>query len=258
MGLFFEPYQADRCCLCGSPESLTGEHMVKASALRKIFGREPMVIGSFDGTSVPRDAQGPKSQAFHFSARICASCNSSQTQAPDREFDRFNAFVSELISQGKSPESVFSLPQYELSSTPYLNVFRYFAKLLCCHVAESGGPRALAVSEFALGRAGRNTVCLYIDADPTYETFYEQFGEHKFAGHGGLMVPVDSKTQLPTSFRSSLTLGAVRYIFWVRFGALAGLALQMFHRPFFQKCQAAYREALKNPLSDDERRRLGI
>lgn len=258
MGLFFEPYQADRCCLCGSPESLTGEHMVKASALRKIFGREPMVIGSFDGTSIPRHAQGPKSQAFHFSARICASCNSSQTQAPDREFDRFSALVSELLSQGKSPESVFSLSQYELSSAPYLNIFRYFAKLLCCHVAESGGPRALALSEFALGRTGRNTVCLCIDADPTYETFHEQIGEHKFAGHGGLIVPVHSKTQLPTSFRSSLTLGAVRYIFWVRFGVLPGLALQVFHRPFFEKCQEAYRETLRNPPSDEERRRLGV
>ncbi|WP_377706682.1 hypothetical protein ACFMKY_26345 [Pseudomonas protegens] len=232
--------------------------MVKASALRKIFGKEPMVIGSFDGASVPRNAQGPKSQAFHFSARICASCNSSQTQAPDREFDRFHALVSKLLSQGKSPESVFSLPQYDLSSTPYLNVFRYFAKLLCCHVAESGGPRPLAVSEFALGQADMNTVCLYIDADPTYETFHERFGEHKFAGHGGLIVPVDPKTQLPTSFRSSLTLGAVRYTFWVRFGALVGVALKLFHRPFFAKCEAAYREALRNPLSDDERRRLGI
>lgn len=258
MGFFFEPYQADRCCLCGSPESLTGEHMVKASALRKIFGREPMVIGSFDGTSIPRDAQGPKSQAFHFSARICASCNSSQTQAPDREFDRFSALVSELLSQGKSPESVFSLPQYELSSAPYLNVFRYFAKLLCCHVAESGGPRALALSEFALGRAGINAVGLYIDADPTYETFHESFGEHKYAAHGGLIVPVDPNTQLPTSFRSSVTLGAVRYIFWFRFGPLAGVALQVFHRAFFQKCEAAYREALENPLSAHERRRLGI
>ncbi|MBF4557181.1 hypothetical protein H7698_13940 [Pseudomonas sp. p50] len=258
MGIFFEPYQADRCCLCGSSESLTGEHKVKASVLRNIFGKDSMVIGSFDGTSTPRSAQGPKSQAFHFAARICASCNSTQTQAPDHEFDRFHALVSELLSQGKAPESVFSLPQYDLHSAPYLNVFRYFAKLLCCHVAESGGPRPLAVSEFAVGRADRNTVFLHIDADPTYETFHEQFGEHKYAGHGGLIVPVDSKTQLPASFRSSLTLGAVRYIFWVRFGAMAGIALQVFHRAFFEKCEAAYREALTNPLSDDERRRLGI
>lgn len=258
MGLFFEPYQADRCCLCGSPESLTGEHIVKASALRKIFGREPMVIGSFDGASVPRDAQGPKSQAFHFSARICASCNSSQTQAPDREFDRFSALVSELISQGKSPESVFSLPQYKLSSPPYLNVFRYFAKLLCCHVAESCGPRPLELSEFAVGKTDRNLVLLNIDADPVYENFLDIFGEHQFAGHGGLTVLADSKSSLPTSFRSSLSLGAIRYKFWVQCDAAVQAELQHIHPDFWGKCEAAYREAIKAPLSDDDRRRLGI
>lgn len=257
MGLFFEPYQADRCCLCGSPESLTGEHMVKASALRKIFGREPMVIGSFDGTSVPRDAQGPKSQAFHFSARICASCNSSQTQAPDREFERFTALVCELISQGKSPESVFSLPQYELSSTPYLNVFRYFAKLLCCHVAESCGPRPLALSEFAVGKTDLNLVLLDIDADPTYEKLLDSFGEHQFAGHGGLTVCADS-SGLPTSFRSSLSFGGVRYKFWVQYGADVQEELQHFHPDFWGKCEAAYREAIEARLSDDDRSRLGI
>ncbi len=45
MGFFFEPYQTDCCCLCGSPESLTGEHKVKASALRKIFGRDGIDFG---------------------------------------------------------------------------------------------------------------------------------------------------------------------------------------------------------------------
>jgi hypothetical protein len=75
MGTFFEPYQAEGCCLCGSRESLTGEHKIKASALRKIFGKNAMTIGHFDGHSIPRSAQGPKSSAFHFSSRMCSSCN---------------------------------------------------------------------------------------------------------------------------------------------------------------------------------------
>jgi hypothetical protein len=217
-----------------------------------------MVIGSFDGTSIPRSAQGPKSRAFHFSARLCASCNSTSTQAADREFDQFHALVSALLSEGKDPSSAFEFPQYEIDSESYLNVFRYFAKLLCCHVAESCGPRPLALSEFAVGRVNRNPVFLHIDADPTYAAYRDAHGEHQFAGHGGLIVPVNSKTQLPTSFRSSITLGAVRYIFWVRFNASVGFSLRIFHRDFSRKCDAAYREAIKNPLSNEERRRLGI
>lgn len=258
MGIFFEPHHVDRCCLCGSSESLTGEHKIKASALRTIFGHDAMVIGSIDGTSMPRPAQGPKSRAFHFSARMCGSCNSTRTQAPDREFDRFHRLVSASLSEGNAPDSVFSMPQYKIGTEPYLNVFRYFAKLLCCHVAESSGPRALAVSKFAIGTVDRNPIFLHIDADPTYVAFMDKFGEHRYAGHGGLIVPVSSKTQLATSFRSSITLGAVRYIFWVRYSPMVGIALRTFHRDFWRKCEEAYREALENPLSDEERHRRGI
>ncbi len=258
MGLFFEPYQADRCCLCGSQESLTGEHKVKASVLRKIFGKDAMVIGSFDGTGSLRSAQGPKSRAFHFSARMCASCNGSNTQGPDHEFDRFHDLISEMLSQGLAPELVFSLPEYGVGSAPYLDVFRYFAKLLCCHMAESCGPRPLELSEFAVGKTDRNLVFLNIDADPAYENLLDSFGEHQFAAHGGLMVCADSKSSLPTSFRSSLSLGAVRYKFWVQYDEAVQTELRHFHPDFWEKYEAAYRKAIKAPLSDDDQPRLGI
>ena len=217
-----------------------------------------MVIGHFDGTNLPRPAQGPKSQAFHFSARVCAFCNNTSTQASDIEFDQFHAQVAEHLAEGIDPASLFSLPRYAVGSEPYLNVFRYFAKLLCCHVAESCGPRALALSEFAIGKTKQNPVFLHIDADPTYAAYSATSGEYQFAGHGGLIVPMDAKTELPTSFRSSLTLGAVRYIFWVSYEPVVGVALRMFHRDFWSKCEAAYREALENPLSTEERYRLGV
>ncbi len=207
MEIFFEPYQAESCCLCGSGESLTGEHKIKASALRKIFGKEAMVIGNLDGESIPRSAQGPKSRAFHFSARMCSLCNGARTQASDREFDRFHALVSLFLSEGRDPSLAFTSPQYAPDSEAYLNVFRYFSKLLCCHVAESCGPRPLEACEFAIGKTRRNIVFLQIDVDPTYEAYHDTLGVHKFAGHGGLIVPFDSKAQNPTGFRSSLSLG---------------------------------------------------
>ncbi|WP_138984942.1 hypothetical protein [Pseudomonas chlororaphis] len=258
MGIFFAPYQAEGCCLCGSGESLTGEHKIKASVLRKIFGKDAMVIGNFDGEGITRSAQGPKSRAFHFSARMCSLCNSTRTQEADREFDRFHTLVSSFLLDGRDPSLVFNSPQYALGSEAYLNVFRYLSKLLCCHVAESCGPRPLEACEFAIGKTRRNIVFLKIDADPTYEAYRDMLGEHKFAAHGGLIVPFDSKTQNPTSFRSSITLGAVRYIFWVRFDPIVGAELRSFHYEFWCKCEAAYQKALKNPLSDEQLHRLGI
>jgi hypothetical protein len=258
VGIFFEPYQLEVCCLCGSGESLTGEHKIKASAIRKIFGGESMVIGTFDGKSNIRSAQGPKSAAFHFSARMCALCNGARTQAADREFDKFHTLASACLSKGRDPVSVFELPQYAIGTEAYLNVFRYFSKILGCHVAESSGPRPLDVCRFAIGSASRNVVWLGIDADPTYQDYREAYGEHQYAAHGGLLVPVDSRTKNPTSFRSSLSLGAVRYRFWTRLMPMSGLALRLFHRAFWDKCQKAYQEALDNPLSNEQRRRLGL
>ncbi|WP_157050434.1 hypothetical protein [Herbaspirillum rhizosphaerae] len=258
MDIFFAPYHDDQCCLCGSSESLTGEHKIKASALRKIFGNDAMVIGKFDGKSKPRPAQGPKSSAFHFAVPLCASCNSTRTQAPDCEFDRFHALVSTSLATGRTPDEVFNMREYEIGSEPYLNVFRYFAKLLCCHVAESGGPRPLAVSEFALGNMDRNVVLLHIDADPIYAAYESSLGENRFAGHGGLIVPVDAETELATGFRSSIILGAVRYIFFVRFDSMVGRELRTYHHDFWLKCEAAYRDAVANPISEEQRYFLGV
>lgn len=258
MEIFFKSYQAEGCCLCGSSGSLTGEHKIKASMLRKIFGSNAMVIGDFDGGGIPRTAQGPKSKAFHFAARMCSLCNGSRTQRADQEFDRFHILISSLLSKGRDPTEVFNMPQYILDSEAYLNVFRYFSKILCCQIAESSGPRPLEACEFAIGKTSRNIISLRIDADPIYQSYRDTFGEHGFASHGGLIVPFDSKTHNPTCFQSSLSLGNVRYVFWIRFDALIGSELRTSHHDFWLKCEAAYLEAIKNPLSDDQRYRLGI
>lgn len=252
MDMFFEPYQTESCCLCGSRESLTGEHKIKASVLRKIFSENAMVIGNFDGENAPRLAQGPKSRAFHFSARMCSLCNNTLTQAADHEFDRFHALADSLLSEGKDPSLAFDSPKYILGSEAYLNVFRYFSKMLCCHIAESSGPRLLAACEFAMGKTNRNIVFLHIDIDLAYEVFRDKFGEHQFARHGGLMVLFDPKTQNLTSFRSSISLGAVRYTFWVEINETVAITLRTFHYEFWRKCKDAYLDALKNPLPSEQ------
>ncbi|HHT7521839.1 TPA: hypothetical protein ACT1UU_005580, partial [Klebsiella oxytoca] len=174
------------------------------------------------------------------------------------EFDRFHTLVSSLLSEGRDPSEVFNMPQYNLDSEAYLNVFRYFSKILCCQIAEAGGPRPLEACEFAIGKTSRNIIFLHIDVDPIYLTYRDTCGEHGFARHGGLIVLFDSKTHNPTCFQTLLSLGAVRYLFWVRFDALVGAELRTSHHEFWLKCEAAYQEAIKNPLSDEQRYRLGI
>ena len=44
------------------------------------------------------------------------------------------------------------------------DAFRYFAKILCCFLAEVGGPKSRSLSAFALGRSDQNPVFLEIRA----------------------------------------------------------------------------------------------
>lgn len=239
-----EPYAPDQCCLCGSAGRLTGEHKIKASALRAIFEPGSMFIGAFDGRTSPKSAQGPKSKAFHFSARLCAACNGSQTQRADMEFDRFYSEVLALCREGLDPGQVFDRPGYSLGSEAYLNVFRYLAKLLCCQIAESQGPRLLAVRDFALGVSSWNVIHLNIDLDPIYREGTELLGEHSFAGHGGLAVLGDEFEHRPTGLQSSLTLSAIRFVFSVRFDEGVVAEIRRVAPEFWDRCEAAYQNAL--------------
>lgn len=258
MSFLFEPYDNARCCLCGAREDLTGEHKIAASALRSIFGHEKMAIGVLDNGDPLRMAQGPKSKAFHFKAKICRTCNSSRTQKPDNEFQHFNTMVQELLDQDRDPTEVFASQRYQQGTPEYLNVFRYLAKLLCCHLAESEGPRPKPVAAFAIGRLHYNNMLLQIDRDPIYDDYKKLAGEHSYASHGGLVVYSNAETGLPEQFQTSLTLGPARYRFWIRFDWPAALDLKIFHGDFLARCQAAHQQALKSPMTDDERHRRGV
>jgi len=258
MGVIFEPFSAGSCCLCGSSDNLTGEHKVKAAPLRSMFGQERMAIGNLEDGKPLRIVQGPKSKALHFKAKICGHCNSTSTQPADRAFDQFHDLVRNLILSGHDPASVFDDPEYALGSDRYLNVFRYFAKIVCCQLAESDGPRPIEISNFARGLTRSNNISLHIDLDPTYDEYARLSGDHAYAAHGGLMVVSNRKTGLPTSFRTYLSYGPVRYIFYIRFGLAVALALKLAHPKFSKKCRDAYLAALKNPISPELQRQLGV
>ncbi len=234
-----EANSPDRCCLCGSPDDLTGEHKVKASAIRSLFSGEPMMIGTFDGESRPRRAQSSTSKAFHFRSRICAQCNSARTQRADVEFTRFDATARALLEAGFDPIGAFDDPRYALGSGPYLDVFRYLAKVLACHVADVDGPRIAALTDFAIGRTDRNPVSVAMDADPKYRFWYEGTADAEYAAHGGLMTTFSQRTGLTKSLGSTLTHGPLRYAFGISFGWGVGLALRLLHPTFHALCERA-------------------
>jgi hypothetical protein len=209
-----------------------------------MFTGESMMIGFFDGKTQPRLAQSSTSSAFHFRSRLCATCNSARTQPADLEFAHFDEIARRSLEEGSDPGDVFDEPRYAQGGAEYLNVFRYPAKALACQIAEVGGPRFLALTNFAIGRTDVNPVRLGLDADPTYPVWHEGSGETAFAGHGGLGIEVSRKTGLVEVLRSTLTHGPLRYSFSIGFSWPIGRALQLLHPDFHAKCEVAYQEAL--------------
>ncbi len=258
--IFFAGNAQEKCCLCGSVENLTGEHKVKRSAIAAEFGAAEMAIGTFgDGFPGHRRAQGPKSKAFHFQSKLCRPCNGDRTQSADREFDRLHKTARTLLDQGEDPANAMSEDRYPINSPEHLNVFRYFAKLLCCHLAEVGAPRSIRISNFAMGRTDWNCIWLAVDRDPTYEEMTSSLSEPlQYAAHGGLVVYGDKKTGSANGFHSSLTIGPVRYVFYSRLNWLERLALRLNHREFDMGCRAQVGNAIDNPISDADRKRLGL
>lgn len=253
----FAPPITSRCCLCGSSESLSGEHKIKASALRAEFGKQGMVIGRA-GESF-RYAQSPSSTAFHFLARVCEACNNARTQPADLAFDAFNTQALSLLKRGIDPAEVFTDPRFSpMDGHLYLDVFRYFAKLMCCHLAEMGAPFFGAIANFAIGISDENFVLLSVDVDVSYRRIQEKLSSTSYAAHGGLIITGDELSHAPTSFYSTLTIGAVRYCYQIRFNEIGQLLLRIKHPVFYEWCERKVRHAIDNPISDEDREILGL
>jgi hypothetical protein len=253
----FAPPLTSQCCLCGSSEALSGEHKIKASALRTEFGKQGMVIGR-PGEPY-RHAQSPKSKAFHFAARVCEDCNNARTQQADIAFDEFHSQASLLLKCGLDPAGVIHDPRFSPSGGHlHLNVFRYFAKLMCCHLAEMSAPFYGAIADFAIGISDANFVLLRIDADVAYRRIQEGLSSTSYAAHGGLIITGDELSHAPTSFYSTLTIGPVRYCYQIRFNELGQLLLSIEHPSFYDWCKRKVRDAIENPISDEDREILGL
>lgn len=244
----FSSVDTSSCCLCGSNKSLSGEHKIKASVLREEFGRERLVIGR-QGEGY-RFAQSTGSKAFHFAAPLCGECNSARTQPADLAFVEFHATVRQLTGDGKDPMEAFGCSRFSEGGVLRLDVFRYFAKLLCCHLAELGAPRQEEISDFAIGWSDENYILLGMDMDQNWARAQGEFSGLPYAAHGGLIVFGDREKFFPAAFFSTLTIGPVRYQYNARLTEEGQLRMQIETPDFFDWCRDRVREAASQPQSD--------
>ncbi|OOF22959.1 hypothetical protein [Salinivibrio sp. IB872] len=257
--MYFQQFPVTKCCLCGNSENLTGEHKIKAAALRKEFGKEPLMVGvSGESNRAMKLAQSVKSKHLKFKVRICETCNTSRTQQADREFDRFHGLVAERVKNNQDPLSVFSPELYLEGGDSYLNIFRYFAKLLCCHIAEVDGPIPTTLAEFAISRNSLNRIWLEIKVDPFFSHASSNFGVDQYAAHGGLIVNGDKNTKELNAYRSTITIGPVLYVFHICLETFEKEELQKIYPDFLTLCKAKFEQAKSNQASDWDLAQVGM
>ena len=66
------------------------------------------------------------------------------------------------------------------------------------------------------------------------------------------------KTGGATGFHSTLTIGPVRYVYFMRLGWAEQLELRLLHPKFHEWVKTKTVDAVEQSLSEDERRRLGL
>ena len=213
MGIEFEKLKEGECLLCSAVGRLTGEHKIKASLLKNEFGSRKTKFLGIDG---PKILQSSKSKHVHFNFKICMDCNSSRTQAGDRAFDQLHRGLKESLAKGEELTDGNNHPNCELSVEDTTDYCRYFSKMICCYLADVGGPRSRSLSAFALGLSDKNRIFLDISEDKQYEANLAEMDTEGIAQHGRLIFRFDDKKKWVKSIESSLSAGGISYEFWVQ------------------------------------------
>lgn len=129
------------CWICGS-NAQTGEHLIKASDMRSIFGHvrqsQPVYRHSASRRNVP--VKGINADIMKSGALLCAQCNNQRTQPHDRAWETLSAYLRSKphISGGDRIDLGKVFPGAVHKSMLYVHLF--FVKLFGYLIAENSIP----------------------------------------------------------------------------------------------------------------------
>lgn len=86
----------------------------------------------------------------------------------------------------------------------------------------------------------------------------EHRGEHQYAAHGGLIVYGHESSGNANAFHSTLTVGPIQYVFFMRLAGLERLELRVLYPEFYRWCREQVELAKNSPLSKEERKSAGL
>jgi len=175
------------CWICGNVAT-TGEHLVKKSDLREVFGvpspGEPLYLHNSSRKNVR--IQGLNSKSLKLNSKLCAKCNNETTQPYDKAWERLSKHIRSLGSQ--LPKSYIRANKVfpNNSRRQMRDVQLYFVKLFGCLIHENKVP--LDIKSFS-------TVLLERTFHPNVFLKVGYFsGNDKMVGVAGLSTTFDKQT----------------------------------------------------------------
>jgi hypothetical protein len=218
-----------------------------------------MYVGASEGgIEDARVAQGPNSGYLKYKSMICERCNSSVTQASDYAYDEF---VRRIELDGGSEYSISAaVAELREASSPNIPLYRYFAKLLGCHLADLDAPIPLHLSRFVGTETDKNCIWLQIRRDPNFDQMAGALPDQrpKYAAHGGLAVITRKPKLLPSRLYSTVTIGSIQFIFYYVLTYFEILEMRLRHQEFIRRCATTARHAINDPIPWSDLERLGL
>jgi len=255
-GVFFHTPELGECWICGDRGKPSREHKIKASDLRRHFGTEKLsVFGGGEDSPYIRNAQSAQSTHLKFRRPICERCNTHATQYADRAYD----VLIDAVEQSDGSQDGMDAAASALLRNPFTPAasatFRYFGKLLGCHIAEAEAPIPARISAFVLGSNRINCIHLAVRADERYEQLSQLIPEPmNYAAHGGLAIVTQRSDYAVTRFVSTLSVGATKFQFEFHTNPFERLALRLNHARYAERFAQI---AQDSPMREVDRARFG-
>lgn len=136
-----------RCWICGA-EATSGEHMVKASDLRSLFGKitnqKPLFLHSSEVRNRP--VAGIRSDKFKHAKVMCIRCNGELTQPYDRAWEELSEYLRSRYYNKSQRIRLHEVFPGNIHKS-MLRVHLFFVKLFGCLIVENKIP--IDIREFS-------------------------------------------------------------------------------------------------------------
>jgi len=126
-----------KCWICDTDPADSGEHIIKASTLKLVMGKDYKKFYKTGANEKNTIVQSIKSNHLKFKKSICKTCNNASTSSYDRAHDTLIHYIITNIST-LNPNQSIQISDVFSDNNSVKNCYRYFVKIFGCALCDIG------------------------------------------------------------------------------------------------------------------------